>query len=93
MAFSASVLTPPVRACDACCLLSVSAASTLGAIPSEVISGQLTQRTPAGYITEQRIIDAYKKVRDLDNPPVRPADARTRGGGQGVKGKATAKVM
>lgn len=37
----------------------------MGSIPNEAITGRLTSRTPAGYIKEQTVIDAYKKVRRL----------------------------
>jgi hypothetical protein len=60
-----AVQQPHLSLLAAACVLPpvfCAAASTLGTIPSEVISGRLTQRTPTGYIKEQRVIDAYKQV-------------------------------
>lgn len=46
----------------------------MGGIPSDAITGHLTQRTPAGYIKEQKVIDAFTKVRGRGKVRVRGED-------------------
>jgi hypothetical protein len=42
---------------------SIPGSASYNTIPPQAISGSLTARSPAGYIQEQRVIDAYQKVR------------------------------